>query len=110
MFPWVSVREQNCAPAAGWRGAVAPRLALLSQPPAVQHRPRPALERAEQRFAADGPLQRETAEQDRARVGYTDENGDYRKIIAGLRARQVRVTAPDGRKWTEDAKPSVPAQ
>ena len=48
-------------------------------------------------------------EQDRARYGYTDGNGNFRKIVAGLRARQVRVTAPDGRKWTEDAKPTDPA-
>ncbi len=51
----------------------------------------------------------ETAEENRARLGYTDENGNVRKIVAGLGAGKVRVIAPDGRRWTEDAKPSDPA-
>lgn len=48
-------------------------------------------------------------DQSRPRHGYTDENGNNRRIVAGLRAGQVRVTAPDGRKWVEDAKPTDPS-
>jgi DNA-binding transcriptional MerR regulator len=51
----------------------------------------------------------EAPEQDRARYGYTDRDGNFRKIVAGLRGGQVRVTAPDGRQWTEAAKPTDPA-
>jgi hypothetical protein len=67
------------------------------------------------RQSADGPetvpyrpvLSRTAPEQDRARYGYTDENGNDRQ--AGLGAGKVRVAAPDGRKWTEDAKETDPA-
>lgn len=48
-------------------------------------------------------------ERDRARYGYTDLDGNFRNNVAGLRAGQVRVTAPDGRKWVEDCKPTDPA-
>jgi hypothetical protein len=51
----------------------------------------------------------ETDEKIRTRAGFTDEYGNYRKIVAGLRAGQVRVIGPDGRKWIEDAKPTDPA-
>jgi len=48
-------------------------------------------------------------EQDRARWGYTDRDGNYRSIVAGIGAGKVRVTAPDGRKWIEDAKETDPS-
>jgi hypothetical protein len=48
-------------------------------------------------------------EPDRARWGYTDEDGNHRKIVAGIGAGKVRVTAPDGRKWIEDTKETDPA-
>jgi hypothetical protein len=51
----------------------------------------------------------EAPEQDRARYGYTDKDGNFRTIVAGRRAGEVRVTAPDGRKWVEDCKPTDPA-
>jgi hypothetical protein len=54
-------------------------------------------------------LSRTAPEQDRARYGYTDENGNYRRIVAGLRAGKIRVTGPDGRKWIEDANETDPA-
>lgn len=55
--------------------------------------------RIEQRKESLRPQRRaETAEQIRTRKGYTDENGNYRKIVAGLRAGKVRVIGPDGRK------------
>jgi hypothetical protein len=72
------------------------------------------LEAAEERLrrrmagkkAALGP---EAPEQDRARYGYTDEKGNFRRIVAGLRAGEIRVTGPDGRKWVENTKPTDPA-
>lgn len=47
-------------------------------------------------------------EQDRARWGYTDKNGNFRKNKAGLRAGTVGVTGPDGRKWVEDVTSTDP--
>jgi hypothetical protein len=44
----------------------------------------------------------------RARFGYTDANGNFRKTVAGLKAGQVRVTGPDGMKWTENANSGDP--
>jgi hypothetical protein len=56
-----------------------------------------------------GRLGPEASELKRARYGYKDKNGNFRRIVAGLRAGQVRVVAPDGRKWVEDVNPTDPA-
>jgi hypothetical protein len=70
---------------------------------------RTGLEAPEARLAsATVKLGADAPEKERARFGYTDRNGNFRKIVAGLRAGQVRVTAADGSKWTEDATPTDP--
>jgi hypothetical protein len=45
-------------------------------------------------------------EASRARYGYTDNNGNARRPASG--AGKIKVTAPDGRSWIEDANETDP--
>jgi hypothetical protein len=109
-----------------WNGRAKPLRQDANHEPIARRRSWPEIEAAKERLGRDMAraaghsngretdprrriLRHTDPEPDRARWGYTDKDGNHRKIVAGIGAGKVRVRAPDGCKWIEDAKETDPA-